>query len=384
MQTVIIARLLTYYILLILKYLYEVGITITKKEKKVNVGITYLKSTLEYKNSDISKSLSQLINNSFKARENQSTNQDPCNIDIIINSDAIEIADNSMGIKKEIDSDKLFTIEVDKKDMSSGIGMKRAFFTLGNHMEIISNSRDNSRSFLIYPNNEQTNLIYTSDYLEYDTNQEEGTKINITDLHKNIKKKIRGIDFYNTLIRELGYIHRYIIHNKLLQISIKYEKNNRSFNVEPMNIDGECIDSIKILKGIKCELYKTNDDSNGIEVFEKGIMKYDKAEGKDAINLKKRSEQGHSYKKALVVIHTEHDNIENIIKDNIDIIQNKIDEMMTKNRHHYESNETNILFSKPWNEVENLKSYYNLRTNKEVGEKGYEKILNEYRIDRNR
>lgn len=224
-------------------------------------------------------------------------------------------------------------------------------------------------------------MIYKDESFEYDIKKEEGTKVIIKDLHKNIKRKIKSGDFYKNLISDLGYTHRYIICNELLQITIKY-KDNKSLNIEFEDIDGELIDSIEI-EGIKYELYKTNKDSNGIEIFEKGIMKYDKEECKNIIDLKRHNDTGHSYKKSLIIMHSELDNIENYIKDKKEAIQTIIDEMKTKNRNHFSNNETTIRFEKLYSEVEELKRHHEAKTNTELGKKGYEKLLNEYN-DENR
>lgn len=282
-----------------------------------------------------------------------------------------------MGIKEEIDGDQLFTIEVDKKDMCTGIGMKRAFFTLGYKMTIVSNRNENTRVFYIYPKDDNSKLIYDEPAkCKIKEEIKEGTKIIIEDLYKDIKDKIDSRNFCKNLVSELGYIYRYIISKELLQITIK-DKNNKSYNVEFEDIDGELIDSIEI-EGIKYELYKTNKDSDGIEIFEKGIMKYDKEECKNTINSKKRNETGHSYKKALIIMHSELDNIENYIKDKKQTIQDNIDEIKTKNRNHFSNSKTSIKFEKPYSQVQELRKYYSAESNGELGEKGYEKLLNEY------
>ncbi|WP_195938461.1 ATP-binding protein [Romboutsia sp. 1001713B170131_170501_G6] len=351
------------------------------KDNKINVGIKYLKTNLKYEIEGIKSSICQLIHNSVEARDNKLTKEDPCKIKIIIDTDSISINDNSGGIKKEIDSDGLFTIEIDNSNLNSGIGMKRAFLTLGNSMTITSNQKSNSRKFIIEPNDKNTNLIHKSYNTKYESTEPEGTKIEITNLEKVIIKEIEKVEFYNKLIRELGYIYRYLINKELLQIVVENKKNNEDLNISAIDIDGQCIDETVLTNNATCYLYKTNGNNlSGVEVFSKDLMRYNANEGKKIVKWNQLSEIGHSYKNCLVVIidYENNTSIDNIFNGEI---CEEIESFIQKNSFKFRVNETSIQFSKPINEVEKLKKYYNVENNKKLGEKGYLKLLAEYDDD---
>ncbi|MPM22261.1 hypothetical protein SDC9_68712 [bioreactor metagenome] len=170
------------------------------------------------------------------------------NIRIIANSDQFVIEDNCSGIDEDTAINYAFrfgrtdnTPSLPKSVGQFGIGMKRALFKLGNKFTIESTSEKFRFQLVVNVTDWKTKedeWSFTFDTIErpngndvYPTEQR-GTKIVVTDLHEDVKKKFGLENFINDLSGEIR-----LEHLANIERGIKIEINNQEItSLEPLLI----------------------------------------------------------------------------------------------------------------------------------------------------
>ncbi|WP_070110347.1 ATP-binding protein [Clostridium acetireducens] len=133
---------------------------------KVIIDKNFLKRHLVEKE-DISKFLSRFIDNSIKARQEVTTSENPCHININIFENLIIISDNSGGININITDKEIFRIGINDGKRISGLGIKKSLFKLGNKIEMLSNKKGCSRKFSLDINIGSDELKSQSENIDY-------------------------------------------------------------------------------------------------------------------------------------------------------------------------------------------------------------------------
>lgn len=221
--------------------------------------------------------------------------------------------------------------------------------------------------------------------LEYDEDIFQGLTINIRNLYNEISRKFSDLRFEKDLIEEISIKYRY-----KLQCGFKIIVNEKY--VEPSFIQGDKIaeSPYKVIDGmnIKVILYNhviTKENGWDIVINGRVILHRDKSER--TLWRKRLIKAHHSYERFVGVVLIEGDDIKKLpiysTKDDIDInskgYENILDYMyffIDKYRDEFKKPEVSIQYSKPYDQVENLKEYFNVKTAKEVGERSFENTYN--------
>jgi len=188
-------------------------------------------------------------------------------VSIIADQDHFEIIDNCSGIDEE--TAKKYAFRFGRTDKTPtlensvgqfGIGMKRALFKLGDHFEIKSTTENSS--FVIdvdvpyWEKEENWNFKFSSLIGEKDgqlfPQEQRGTQIIITKLHKEVIERFSLENFRIELINEIS-----VEHLKNLQKGLIIEINNQKLE----NYEPKLINSKKIKPGLFKKEY-----SNGLTV----------------------------------------------------------------------------------------------------------------------
>ncbi len=249
--------------------------------------------------------------------------------------------------------------------------MKKSFFTLGKKIEIWSNKINGSRKFSLDTNVKSEELLSESKTTDYNDSKEEGTKIIISNLNKNIKKEIKNNNYKSSLKQELGYIYRNFIDENKVMIEVNEEKINSN------HINGVKLNSREIMNNYKVTLYKGNKGENsGIEVFINDYMKYDRDEGKKDIEWGKLKQSKYTYRNCIVEINYKGETLE--YEDNKEVFYDKLREFIKEHKENFKSKKVIIQYEADVNIVEELKEYYNEPSAKAIGEKALCKLYELY------
>jgi hypothetical protein len=175
--------------------------------------------TMLIKDISLKDAIGDLVDNSVDAIKSKANNDDLSNYFININLDAkgFQIIDNGSGIEEDIARKYAFKLGKPKEHRllkhsigRFGIGMKRAFFKLGNEIHVESIA-PKSRFVIDIPvntwrkNESEWNFRFSSVGVN-ETNQSDstGTKIKIQDLAEDAKESFKKIQFENDLIDEIA------------------------------------------------------------------------------------------------------------------------------------------------------------------------------------
>lgn len=356
---------------------------------------------------DLIKAILELIDNSIQGAKRFINKKDFENyhIKLTISRDKFIIEDNCGGITKDDMCNYAFRFGYEGnsnfKEYSSGgfgIGMKRAFFKMGNKIVLESNTKDNY--FLINLNVNKWKIqndwnIYL-DKEEDPKKGEKGTRITITQLYDDISKEFSSKKFLNKLNKEI--IERYE----------KEIENNICIDINKVRVRGT--------KEIETEIYKETHIENGLIiriVINKSIYSENRSgwniylNNRKVINADKSKLTGWGYEKEIDDFESPkfqerfytfrgHVYLEcrnplllpfNTTKDGIDtnsIIYKKMVKYMNENFQKSlpsfaEDEYTNIVYKKPTKEIKMLENFLNVRSASQVGVKTYEKYLDNLR-----
>lgn len=341
---------------------------------KVIIGKNYLKRSL-VQNEESYKSISRFIDNSIKANYTNSLKSGICKISITIGDDIIIIEDNSGGISDNITEEELFKIDCNDKD-GSGLGMKMSFFTLGQKIEIFSNKINGSRKFSLDTNRKIDELSSKSEKIDYNRKKEEGTKIIISNLNKEIKKEVKESNYKRVLKRNLGYTYRKFIDKGDVIIEVNEDL------VESNYINGVKLCSKTIMDNYNVTLYKGNKEENpGIEIFINDYMKYSREDGKKEIEWNKLKQSKYRYRNCIVEVEYNGDILK--YEENKKLFYNKLTEFIKENKHNFKSKKVTVIYEADIDRIEELKEYYNETSAKAIGEKALEKLYELYENEKN-
>ncbi|MGP9767415.1 ATP-binding protein [Halomonas sp. AOP13-D3-9] len=170
-----------------------------------------------------------------------------CNINL--SEDEISIIDNCGGISKEIAENYAFRMGRENAERDSdiatvgmyGIGMKRAFFKIGNAAKV-STQTDNDYFSVTIPDDWIENNDWHFDIEDHDKKifDENGTTISIKSLHKKVKEQIFAEDseFEEELITEISTHFAYIMQKG-------FSFNVNGYAIAPKTISFALSESIK-------------------------------------------------------------------------------------------------------------------------------------------
>lgn len=192
--------------------------------------------TMLVKDITLRDAIGDLVDNSVDGAksitEDPSKRLDSFYIEITANTNEFTIKDNCGGINADIARKYAFRFgrPEDYKPEAGigqfGIGMKRAFFKIGNEISI--SSREKSSTFLININvddwRKSSDWDFKFDNLEENIeNNNVGTNINIQKLNPDVVQSFEDKKFINSLINEIALEHLISI-NKGLKITINGHK----------------------------------------------------------------------------------------------------------------------------------------------------------------
>lgn len=269
----------------------------------------------------------------------------------------------------------MFKIDCNDKD-GSGLGLKKSFFTLGEKIEIFSNKINGSRKFSLDINSKIEDLVSKSEKIDYNSKKEEGTKIIISNLNKDIKKEIKEINYKSILKRYLGNRYRKFIDKNDIIIEVNGDV------VESNYINGVKLCSKTIMDNYKVTLYKGNKEENpGIEIFINSYMKYNREEGKKEIEWNKLKQSRYRYRNCIVEVEYNGDILK--YEENKQLFSINLIELIKENKHNFKSKKVTVQYEADIDIIEELKAYYNETSAKAIGEKALEKLWELYKNERN-
>lgn len=227
--------------------------------------------------------IGDLVDNSvdaIKARAADTTNLKGFKIDIKLGKSYFSISDNGYGMEADVARKTAFNfgkadshLLIDNSIGQFGIGMKRAFFKLGNKIHVKSISATSKFEIDINVQDWLKDKTTWQYHFKKGTLEEKiknspsktGFFVKITDLSSDSILSFENKDFLNKLIKEIQYEHMFNI-NKGLKISINdFELNTTQIdlvldkNIKPTYWEKiESNSSVKILAGIS-----TKDDEEG-------------------------------------------------------------------------------------------------------------------------
>lgn len=355
-----------------------------KRLVKVIINKIILKEYLGEKE-EISKSLSRFIDNSIEARKMITTYKNPCEVSINTNEDSISIVDNSGGINSSITDEDIFKIGNDNGENISGLGIKKSFFTLANKIEITSNRKECSRRLTLDINSQSEELMSQSETIKYNSYEVDGTKIYITDLNRNIKKRINETLFNRETHNQLGRIYSKFIDKKELILYLNGEK------LEAKNIEAKKINSCKLLDKYTVNLYKgkkscsfggsgagkKKDCSYGVDLYINDYMIYDGERSKEKVKWNLLNEHNYSFRDCIVEI-TYHGDKSKFYKEE-NILFEQVINFIKQNKSYFASKNVIIQYEVPIDKVEELKEYCGEDTAKAVGKRAFNKLYQDYK-----
>jgi len=251
--------------------------------------------TMLIKDISLKDAIGDLVDNSVDAIKSKAKKEDLTGYYIEINSDgkSFEINDNGSGIEEQVARKYAFKLGKPKEHKllkhsigRFGIGMKRAFFKLGNdiHVESIA---PKSRFVIDIPVNNWRKLESEWDFKfssvipsEINADDITGTKIIIKDLAEDARDSFKKIQFENDLIDEIGREQILNIDRGLIikingnqlkpdQIKLKYDDDVRpafwKHTFKHTNAETKKIEdlNVEILAGIGNEV----EDEGGWNIF---------------------------------------------------------------------------------------------------------------------
>ncbi len=178
--------------------------------------------------------IGDLIDNSVDAAKKNANSRDNLKgfwIKVTANESRFEIHDNCGGIEAKIAQEYAFKFGRDKEHKLSpysigqfGIGMKRAFFKIGNNIELKSTALKSSFDLSINvgkwrDNNDNWNFTLTNKQIKNTALNKTSTRINITSLSDDAKANFGAKAFHTSLKDEIEREHIYHL-NKGLKIYI--------------------------------------------------------------------------------------------------------------------------------------------------------------------
>lgn len=176
----------------------------------------------------LTSAILDLVDNSVDAAKRGNQLSDKF-INLKLSKDYFEITDNCGGMEKETAEKYAFRFGRDPKAPSSansvgrfGVGMKRAFFKLGNVIKLKSKCKQDSFKIDIDANNWKKAEKWEFDLQDIDaTNQVDGTSIIVSDLHETVALDFEDASYIEDLIDFIADSH-----HKAIYDGIKIKVNN--------------------------------------------------------------------------------------------------------------------------------------------------------------
>ncbi|MDG6884704.1 hypothetical protein Cp4435_01877 [Clostridium perfringens] len=337
------------------------------KKYKVKVDKHYLRKAITG-TENYGQAISYLVDNSIKAYESIHDNSDYCDITIEIFENLILIKDNSGGFKESISDEDIFRIGED-----SGIGIKKSVFKFGNTIKLESNAKYGFRRLLLDFDMDESELFFSSEKHKANLETNFGTTIHITDLEEDVKNDIINKIVFYEVIEYLSKIFSKKLSNTNLRITIKQGEDKKI--ISPYLINGEFI-AKKEIDNLIINLYKKDDkdkyEKKGFDLYINDYIVYKRKE------LDKLTESGYHYKNCIAEVMAYGDR--NYILQNIKEIEKLTKEFIKDNSSYFKAKETCVQFYADSNMIEELKEKCDLKTAKEVGEKGFENLCNKYNV----
>ncbi len=343
------------------------------EDKKIIIDKNFLRKILT-KNENFFTSICKLIDNSIQANKNK----DICIVDIYIDNNYIIIRDNSGGIDPITASGEILNVgNIFDNNNLKGVGLKQAIFTLGNYARIHSNRSDFSCVIKLDLRNWNTyDMSYDLNEVNYLPEKTSGTIIEIKNLEEDILKEISARNFITNLVKNLGKTYKYkIISNKL-----KLTLNNH--NINPGKTEGLLIASKKFVVNnpkakfsMDVNLYEAfKEHSSGLDLYINEYLIFNRRNDK-TVKWTYLKEIKHSFKNCIAEVIVKGDDE---LFNNVDLILNYVIQAIKNNKKYFISKKISLQYEEDIDKVERLKEYYDLKTGKDVGAKGFELLYNKY------
>lgn len=343
------------------------------EDKKIVVDKNFLRKTLT-KNESFFTSICKLINNSLQANKNNNI----CIVDIYVDNNYVIIRDNSGGIDPIIANTEIFNVgDISNNDDLKGVGLKQAIFKLGNYARIHSNRSDFSCVIKLDLRNWNTyDMSYDLNEVNYLPEKTSGTIIEIKNLEDDVLKEIGSKNFINNLIKNLGKAYKYKIINNKLKLTL----NN--YNIAPKETDGKLIvakrfavNNPKAKFTMDVKLYNaTKEHSSGLDLYINDDLIFNRKNDK-TVKWTYLREIKHSFKNCIAEVTV---NGNNELSNNVDLILNYIIQAIKNNKKYFISKKISLQHEEDMDKVEKVKEYYELKTGREVGKRGFELLYNKY------
>ncbi|OFI06015.1 histidine kinase-, DNA gyrase B-, and HSP90-like ATPase [Clostridium acetireducens DSM 10703] len=333
-----------------------------------------------------------LIDNCIQASDKYNRNK-KYTIKLLINPKQFSIEDNCGGMSKEkLESAFTFFVNEDY-EIQHDRGLKRSVLKIGRKINITSKISGCRYNVPINISNWEKNS-WSMDIKEEKINSciEQGVIIDIHDLYRKVKKIFMNTKFINKLIDLI--VNRYRcklkenfsiwINDKKILLNDIYERiyvGSENKKMNDMKVE------IKLYNF--CKEYSEKLENgwyfivNGICVISKDKNLFWRKKNQVIIS-------GHTYKTFIGEVIITGDYIRNlpIWKNNNGKLDAKnfynkeiIDfmrEVIEKYRMYFRAEEVNVKYTRPYYMVETLKSYYNVKSNKDVGEDSFDESYNRY------
>lgn len=313
---------------------------------------------------------------------------------IYFNKDTFIMSDNCGGISKDRVFNGAFRIgsHSDYKG-GHGIGLKRAFLKFGKDIVIESNRQDYSCKITINVDKwgSDNNWDFNSEKINYDITKDQGFKITIKNLYKDISNTFSNNSFMNDLFERIAKRYRYKLENN-------FTININGQEVLPKFINGRLIveSPYRVFDdvSVKIKLYINNiNKDNGWDVIINGRCIIERNKTSITKWREKLICKGCCYDNFVGEVLIEGDNVKKLpilsTKDGIDVdsqVYKKILEYMyvvvDNNREKFRKTETTIQYTRPADQIEILKYYFiGARNAKDIGEDSFDAALNRAILD---
>lgn len=358
---------------------------------------------------DLKKAIFELIDNSIQGAKRFINNNNFFNyyIRITINKNNFIIEDNCGGISKKDICNYAFRFGYENdsnlKEFSFGgfgIGMKRAFFKIGNKIILESNNEESYFSVNLDVNRwkKEKDWNINLDKEGKSKKREKGTTIIINELYEDISKEFSSKKFINKLNKEITERYEKEI-EKNLEIEVNKEKLciNREKEKEIYK-ESHIVNDVLIRIVINNGSYSENKSGWNIYLNGRKVISTDKTKltgwgyekQYDEFETPKFQERFYTFR-GYVYLESKNPYVLpfNTTKDGIDInsyIYKKMIKYMIENFQKAlpkidDGSNTFITYPKPVKEVEMLKNFLKVKSARQVGIRTYEEYLKNFKIN---
>lgn len=348
----------------------------------------------------LEKAILDLIDNSIDAAKKLSKNLETFNIRLTLDNKIFKIEDDCGGITVEEAKKDAFRFGSENSDEKASqdsvghyhIGMKRAFFKIGNIIKVDSATNKDFFSLTINANKWRKSPEWSIKLKNFGTNSKLnsiGTKINIKELNEEAKNKFNNEKFINGLREEIAQTYKDVIRKGITIIVNGYViLTSRSAN--ETELVRYKVDNEKYIAEIILKKDIPNYQKSGWNIYlnERRVVASDKT---DLTGWDIGSEEqyhvirGYVYAKAkrtgALPFTTTKEGLDTSNPTYVELkslMAKALDESLTKLSN---GDFATISYKRPRKDVESLKKVFKVRYYKNVGEKTYDEYIKQNNIE---